>query len=236
MDRESFHENFNRLNYEWKGMPQICWGPDDNERFRSGVQISRVWLGINRQPDPGLISQALPWFDFSQIWIKKWSIMMWLVVIKGSDTNQRASLHHGGQRPLSDRHWAVIWQELRLLILFLPILTCFVWFQPVYASSKFQIPPDIVKLCHVASLFGTFKEPFESKVQRHFYYVKAKMLLYFWRLMGSFWYFILCQVVLGWSRELSAISNIKNLYGHLGQGEPHQPIKKTTFSSGVNMS
>lgn len=49
MDRESRHEIFNRLNYEWKGEPQTCWGPDDNERFRSGVQTNgRVWLGMNR--------------------------------------------------------------------------------------------------------------------------------------------------------------------------------------------
>lgn len=58
-----------------------------------------------------------------------------------------------------------------VLILFLPVLTCFVRFQPIYASSKLEIPAGIVKLYHVASLFGAFKEPFESKV--HFYYFKA---------------------------------------------------------------
>lgn len=149
MDRESGHKIFNRLNYERRGKPQTCWGPGDNERFRS--RRSRVWPGIHRQPDPGLISQVLPWFDLSQKWIKKWSMVMCLVMIKGSGMNQKALLHHVGWWPLSEGRWAVIWQDLRSCwscsYLSWPALSGSSQFMPVLASPKLEIPPDRLSSC-----------------------------------------------------------------------------------------
>lgn len=40
MEREGFHKNFNRLNYEWRGKPQTRPGPKLHEIFRSGVQTN----------------------------------------------------------------------------------------------------------------------------------------------------------------------------------------------------
>lgn len=151
--------------------------------------------------------------------------MMWLVVIEGSGMSQRAFLHHGGQWPLSEGHWAVIWWDLRCVDL---VHTCLDLLCLVPASlcqtlsvlnSRFhQILSSCVMLRY-CSVLAPFREPFESKVQRHLYHFKADRLLQFSRLMGNFWYFTSCQVVMGWSRELSAISIIRSLYGHLGQGQ-----------------
>lgn len=134
-----------------------------------------VWKGINRQLDSGLISRVLPWFDFSKKWIKKWSIMMWLVLIIGSGTNTRAFLHHGVQWPLSEKYCnlvAVIWEDLRLFWscsdLSWPAWSGSSQFMPVLARSKLDIPLDIAKLCPVI-LFGAGTELLgrgESKVLR----------------------------------------------------------------------
>lgn len=163
MDRESRHEIFNRLNYEWKGKPQTCWGPDDNERFRSGVQTNgRVWPGINRQLDPRLISQVLPWFDLSQKWIEV--EVPHDVVSRDWRFRYEPEGFLASRRPVTFVRGTLSSNLMRFEVrwscsyLSWPALSGSSQFMQDFVSSKLKIPPDIVKLRHAALLFsaGTF--------------------------------------------------------------------------------